>query len=93
MKLLIILLFPVLCNGQIILMRPGQKIKFTPIGQDDSIHQEVFPSLGKYALLTTDFAIYDNVVHGSLEFIEAQKPIELNKARRKPVAIIKAKCK
>lgn len=64
-------------------------------GQKDSLHQEVFPSLGKYALLTSDGSLYDNVVHGSLEFIESQKPIELNKAlqRRKTIAIIKAKCK
>jgi len=66
-------------------------------GQTDStaIRQEVFPSLGKYALITNNGSSYDNVVHGSLEFINAQKPIEFNKAlaRRKVIAIITAKCK
>lgn len=70
-------------------------ISINSYGQQDSIYQEVFSSLGKHALLTSDGSLYDNVVHGNLEFIEAQKPIELNKAlkRRKTIAIIKAKCK
>lgn len=59
------------------------------------IFQEVFPSLGKYHLLTTDFSLYDNVIHGDFEFIESQKSIEYNRAleKRKTTFIIKAKCK
>ena len=59
------------------------------------IKQEVFFSFGIYHLVTNDGSLYDNVVHGSLEFIEQQKPIEFNKAflRRKPIANITAKCK
>jgi len=50
-------------------------ISINGFSQKDSsaIHQEIFPSLGKYALLTNDGSIYDNVVHGSLEFVEGQK--------------------
>lgn len=79
---------------QIILFAVLFAVSISGYGQKDSIHQEVFPSLGKFALLTSDGSLYDNVVHGSLEFIESQKPIELNKAlqRRKTIFIIKTKC-
>jgi len=66
------------------------------LGQDSTqIKQEVFESLGKYALLTTNGSSYDNVVHGSLEFVESQKENEFQKAwqRRKPLAIVTIKCK
>jgi len=71
-------------------------ISMNGYGQKDSsaIHQEVFPSLGRYGLVTLDRELYSSVIHGSFEFINEQKPIELNKAlqRRKTILTIKAKC-
>ena len=69
----------------------------TFIYYSDSIHQQVIfsPLINKYTLITSDGSLYDNVIHGSLEFIEQQRLIEYNKAllRRKPIAIITVKCK
>jgi len=67
-------------------------------GQDStSIKQEVFfsPLINKYGLVTNNGSSYDNVVHGTLEFVEQQKEIEYQKAwlRRKPIRIVTVKCK
>jgi len=66
-------------------------------GQSDStaITQEVFfsPLINKYGLVTNNGSSYDNVVHGTLEFVEQQKEIEYQKARRKPIRIVTVKCK
>lgn len=68
------------------------------LGQKDStpIRQEIFFSevLGKYVLVTNNGELYDNVLHGSREFIEANKEVEFQNAirRRKPILIIKVRC-
>lgn len=82
MKKLITILFPISA--------------FCQCPKDDTtvIKQEVFPSLGKFALVTNMGSMYDNVIHGSLEFVQSQREIEIQNAmkRKKPIAIIKIKC-
>lgn len=83
MKKLIVILFPISAFCQ------------CPKYDTTVIKQEVFPSInGQFGLLTANGSIYDNVIHGSLEFVESQKEAEFQKAlrRRKAVAIITVKC-
>jgi len=81
MKKLVILLFPVACYSQ----------------DSTAINQEVFfsPMLSKYVLVTNNGSSFDSVIHGTLEFVEANKRVEFEKAlkRRKGIVVIKAKCK
>ena len=64
--------------------------------KDDTtvIRQEIFPSLGKFALVTNMGSMYDNVIWGNLEFILSQKEIEIQNAlrRKKPTATVKIIC-
>lgn len=82
MKKLITILFPISA--------------FCQCPKDDTtvIKQEIFQSLGKFALVTNMGSMYDNVIHGSLEFVQSQREIEIQNAikRKKPIAIIKIKC-
>lgn len=102
MKKLIILLFPITCyckpqrlpktiypslDTTIIIWQRDT----TPVKQDTFFS----PLLNKYVLMTNMGSMYDNVIHGTIQYILQQKPIEYAAAlrRKKPVAIVTIKCK
>lgn len=68
-----------------------------PPDDTTAVKQEVFfsPLLNKYVLVTNMGSMYDNVVHGTIQYILQQKPIEYANAlrRKKPVATIEILCK
>lgn len=70
-------------------------IIFCPPGKDSTpIVQTVFAGAGSWHLVTSNGALYDNVIHGTEAFVRSQLHVEYSKAlqRRRPVATIKIKC-
>lgn len=86
MKTLLLIIFPFISYCQ----DPCTGTDSTPI------RQEVFElPTGKFGLVTTNGELYDRVIFGTREFIQANKIVEFQAAlsRREAIQLITIKCK